>query len=99
LELLALFTALYLQAETEKKMKQEGKFHNPVAANFHSSKQNPYLDFLENPEIKKHAKSEHICYLLALSVTLCDPNVLSFGCSMASRDIKLLNKPRPNQGH
>jgi hypothetical protein len=86
LELVALFTALYLQAEADKQTQGQRYKYQDMRVR-HTS--NPYADFLEQPDIKYYTKSRPSECLLTLSKTLCDPIVLSRIPSMGSRHIKL----------
>jgi hypothetical protein len=94
LELLALFTAIYLQAEADKKTK--GQRYKYQALPAHRTGCNPYIDFLENPDIKNFTKPDKRGYLLALSLTLCDSKILCGLPGMASRDIQLPSNTRPH---
>jgi hypothetical protein len=86
LEILALFTALYLQAEADKETQGERYKYQDMRVE-HTS--NPYEDFLEQPDIRLYTKSKPSECLLALSKTLCDPVVLSRIPNMGSRHIRL----------
>jgi hypothetical protein len=93
LELLALFTAIYLQAEADKKTK--GKRYEYQAMPAQRTGCNPYKDFLDNTDIKNFTKPEKRGYLLALSMTLCDSKILCGLPGMASRDIQIPSYSRP----
>jgi hypothetical protein len=86
LELVALFTALYLQADADKQTQGQRYKYQDMKVQ-HTS--NPYADLLEQPDIKCFSKSGPSKCLLALSKTLCDPVILSNSKSMGSRHIKL----------
>jgi hypothetical protein len=87
LEILALFTALHLQAEADKQtLSQKYKYQDMKAQRTGC---NPYLDFLEQPDIKFWTKSQQRHYLLALSKATCDPQVLSSFHQKGSRHIEL----------
>ena len=86
IEILALFTALYLQAEADKQTQGQRYNYQDLRAQ-HTS--NPYEDFLKQPDIKLYTKSRPSECLLALSKTLCDPVVLYRIPNMGSRHIKL----------
>ena len=55
IEILALFTSLHLQAEADKQtLRQKYKYEDMKAQR---TGYNPYLDFLEQPDIKNWTKS------------------------------------------
>jgi hypothetical protein len=87
LEFLALFTAIYLQAEADKKTKGERFKYQALEAKRTGC--NPYKDFLDQPDIKNFTKAEDRGYLLSLSLVLCDPAIVCGLPGMASRQIKL----------
>jgi hypothetical protein len=87
LDYLALFTAIYLQAEADKKTKCQRFKYQALKAQRTGC--NPYKDFLAQPDIKEFTKAEERGYLLSLSEVLCDPEILCGLPGLASRDIRL----------
>jgi hypothetical protein len=78
LEFLALFTAIYLQAEADQKTKGERFKYQALEAKRTGG--NPYKDFLDQPDIKNFTKAEDRGCLLSLSLVLCAPEII-FGFS------------------
>jgi hypothetical protein len=89
LDLLGLFTALYLKAEAEKQMRRSQVRLDPSATvGTKNMGANPYQDFLNQGDIKKYTSSGHRWYLYALSQSLTDSDVLCNLGSLASRNIE-----------
>ena len=89
LDLLGLFTALYLKAEAEKQMRSsQVRVALSATARTKNMAANPYQDFLNQEDIKKFTNPDHRWYLSALSQTLTDSDVLCNQGSLASRNIE-----------
>jgi hypothetical protein len=90
LDLLALFTALYLKAEAENiTRRSKVRLLSSLRSKLKTSPPNPWKDFLRLPDIKIFTRSDLRGYLLALSETLTDAKVLCNGGKPASRHIEL----------
>jgi hypothetical protein len=89
LDLLGLFTALYLKAEAETQMRRSPVGVAPRApAGIRNMPANPYRDFLNQRDIIKCIKPDHRWHLSRLSQALTDSNVLCNQGSLASRNIE-----------
>jgi len=95
-DILALFTALYLQAEADKKTKFSKHIMPGVSAETQTNRLNPYLDFLNQPDIQTYTKSKDRGYLLFLAHTLGDTEFITHDCSMATRNIEISPAVRRN---
>ena len=95
-EFLSLLTALYLQSEADKKSKSCKGVILKRSATIQGARPNLYLDFVNQPDIQKYTRSKHREYLVQLSKALTDPEIITHGCSMASRNIKISASTRKN---
>jgi hypothetical protein len=89
LDLLGLFSALYLKAEAETQMRRSPVGVAPMAAaRSRNIPANPYQDFLNQSDIMKCTKPDHRWHLSRLSQAVTDSNVLCNQGSLASRNIE-----------
>jgi hypothetical protein len=89
LDLIGLFTALYLKAEAETQMRRSSLWVAPkAAAETRNMPANPYQDFLNQRDIINCTKPDHRWHLSRLSQALTDSNVLCNQGTLASRNIE-----------
>jgi hypothetical protein len=98
LDLLALFTTLYLKAYNEKLIRlSKVKLAHSAGAQSKIMPPNPLQDFLIQRSIKNWSRSDHSDILSALFRDLTDPDILCCEGSLASRNIETSAAKRQSQ--